>query len=92
MKNNLIGVVDKIKLLTLFPDMLVRFTLQVNDAQINCLVANKKICHQLLFLPNGEHEVALFGHYNKRQQLIVEKLIVRQTISKKPALLGGCRM
>ncbi|MEG0254617.1 MAG: hypothetical protein RR554_09700 [Vagococcus sp.] len=90
MKKNLIGVVDKIKLLTLFPDMLLRFTLLVDEGKINCLVVNKEICHELLFLNNGENEVALFGHYNSRQQLIVEKLVIRQSKNRPHDLLERC--
>lgn len=82
-KKNLVGIVDKVKLLTLYPDKLLRFTLVTEEENINCLVANKDIIHQLLFLNNGKVEVALFGHYNTRKQMVVEKLMIRHSIDLK---------
>ncbi|MGX6993927.1 hypothetical protein CBF34_06990 [Vagococcus penaei] len=81
MKNNLTGVVDKIKLLSSFPDMLVRFTILTNNETINCITSDRKIGNQLLFLEDGRSQVAIFGHYNSRKQLVVEKLALRNPTS-----------
>ena len=81
MRNNLIGTVDKIKLVSSFPNMLVRFSLQVGDDSVNCITNEKKICNSLMFLEDGRTEVAVFGIYNARKQLVVKKLIVRNPTS-----------
>lgn len=81
MRNNLIGTVDKIKLVSSYPNMLVRFTLHVGNQSVNCIVSDKKICNSLMFLEDGRTEVALYGNYNSRKQLVVKKLIVRNPTS-----------
>lgn len=77
MKNNYIGTVDKIRVIKTFPDMLVRFTLLTSDGPVNCVVANNTIGNQLLFFENGKTEVAVYGHANKRNQLVIEKMMIR---------------
>lgn len=72
-----IGVVDKIRVLTSFPDMLVRFTLHTSKGDINCLVANKQIANKMLFLDENKYQVSTFGHYNNRKQFVVQKLAIR---------------
>ncbi|MGX7023828.1 hypothetical protein [Vagococcus hydrophili] len=89
-KENLIGVVDKIKCLSMYPNILLRFTLVIGSDKVNCLVTDKAICHQLLFLENGKKEVALFGQYNQKQQLIVQKLALRHSVSMESSLLKEC--
>lgn len=89
-RNNLIGVVDKIKCLSMYPNVLLRFTLIIGNDTVNCLTANKMICHQLLFFQNGEKEVAVYGHYNVRKQLIVEKLAVRHSEIASSPLFKEC--
>lgn len=81
MRRNLIGVVDKIRSLKTFPDMLVRFTLIVGNEKVNCVVSDRQIGNSLLFLEDGKTEVALFGDYNSRKQLVVKKLVVRNPTS-----------
>ena len=81
MNRNLIGTVDKIKLVSSFPDMLVRFSLNVGNDVVNCICGDKQICHSLLFLEDGRTEVALYGQYNSRKQLVIKKLIVRNPTS-----------
>ena len=78
MKNNLIGTVTKIRVLKTWPEMLVRFTLISEQQEVNCLVAQKNIANQLLFFEEGLTEVAVYGHYNLRQQLVIEKMMMRQ--------------
>lgn len=77
MKNNYVGVVDKIKVVKTFPDMLVRFTLVTKDENLNCIVSRKEIADRLLFLEDGKTEVAIFGHTNSRNQLVIEKMMFR---------------
>lgn len=76
-KNSYVGIVDKIRVIKSFPDMLVRFTLHTPSADINCLVSKKKLANLILFLEDGKFELATFGHYNSRNQLVIEKFTVR---------------
>ena len=77
MKTNQIGIVDKIRVIKTYPDMLVRFTLVTEDENINCIVTKKELAQQLLFLENGETEIACFGHYSKTNKLVVDKMTIR---------------
>lgn len=76
-KNSYVGIIDKIRVIKSFPDMLVRFTLHTPSADINCLVCKKELANLLLFLDDGKFELATHGHYNNRSQFIVDKFIVR---------------
>ncbi|MGM0216925.1 hypothetical protein [Enterococcus sp. AZ126] len=76
-KNSYVGVVDKIRVIKSFPDMLLRFTLHTDFKNINCLVSKKELANLILFLEDGKFELAIFGHYNRRKQFIVEKFTVR---------------
>lgn len=76
-KNSYVGVVDKIRVISAFPDMLVRFTLRTSSADINCLVCKKELANLILFLDDGKFELATHGHYNNKSQFIVDKFIVR---------------
>ena len=78
MKKNLIGTVTKIRVLKTWPEILVRFTLVSEHQAVNCLVAQKEIASQLLFFEEGLTEVAVYGHYNPRRQLVIEKMMLRQ--------------
>lgn len=81
MKTNQIGIVDKIRVIKTYPNMLVRFTLQTSKGQINCIVCKKELANQLLFLEDGKTEIACFGHVNKKQQLIIDKMTIRNPSS-----------
>ncbi|MGY3765382.1 hypothetical protein ACWOAH_11180 [Vagococcus vulneris] len=81
MRRNLTGTVDKIKLLSSFPDMLVRFSIIDNDIVVNCIVHDRSLGNRLMFLEDGKSEVAVFGHYNSRNQLVVEKMALRNPSS-----------
>lgn len=76
-KNSYVGVVDKIRVIKAFPDMLVRFTLRTSSDDINCLVCKKELANLLLFLDDGKFELATHGHFNDRSQFIVDKFTVR---------------
>lgn len=81
MKLNQIGIVDKIRVIKTFPDMLVRFTLITSMETINCVVSKKELAQQLLFLEDGKTEIACFGFFNERQQLILNKMTIRNPTS-----------
>lgn len=72
-----VGIVDKIRVIRSSPDMLVRFTLRTSDDNINCLVCNKELANLILFLDNEKYEVSVHGHYNSRNQLVIEKFFIR---------------
>lgn len=76
-KNSYVGVVDKIRVIKSFPNILVRFTLHTQFENINCIVSRKELANLILFLDDGKFEVATFGHYNSRNQFVVEKFNIR---------------
>ena len=76
-KNSYVGVVDKIRVIKSFPDMLVRFTLHTQSEDINCLVSRKELANLILFLDDGKYKLATFGHYNNRNQFVIEKFNIR---------------
>ena len=90
MINNPIGIVDKIKLVTSFPDMLVRFSLVVGDETVNCICGDTSICNSLLFLEDGKTDVALFGIYNSRKQLVVKKMFIKNPTSFEKEVAVRC--
>ncbi|WP_142429371.1 hypothetical protein [Enterococcus faecalis] len=76
MKPNYVGVVEKIRMLSMYPKMLVRFSLVTQDETINCIVSKHELSNMLLMLPE-KSELAVYGHLNKRNQLVIDKMIVR---------------
>ena len=51
MKPNYVGTIHKIKVLTTYPEMLVRFSLQTQKETINCIISKKELADELLMLP-----------------------------------------
>lgn len=78
---NPIGLVDKIRVVKTYPNMLVRFTLKTSQGKINCLVAKKELANQLLFFEDAQTEIACFGHINPKEQLVIEKMTIRNPSS-----------
>ncbi|CAM2950719.1 MULTISPECIES: hypothetical protein [Enterococcus] len=76
MKTNYVGVVEKIRMLSMHPKMLVRFSLVTPDETINCIVSKHELANTLLMLPE-KSELAVYGHLNKRNQLVIDKMLVR---------------
>ncbi|MBL1229008.1 hypothetical protein IW492_07145 [Enterococcus sp. BWB1-3] len=76
-KHSYVGIADKIRLVSSFPDLLVRFTLHNRNEPINCLVAKRELANLILFLEDNTFELSVFGHFNSRKQLVIEKFIVR---------------
>lgn len=77
MRTNQIGIVDKIRVIKTFPDMLVRFTLVTPSESINCIVTKKELAQQLLIIENGQTEIACFGHVSKHNYLVIDKMTIR---------------
>ncbi|GGC87691.1 hypothetical protein [Enterococcus wangshanyuanii] len=75
-KNSYVGVVDKIRVINMFPDTKIRFTLHSSE-DINCIVRNKKLANLILFLDENRYEVSVHGYYNSRNQLVIEKFFIR---------------
>ncbi|UQF20227.1 hypothetical protein M2921_08625 [Enterococcus faecalis] len=69
--------IHKIKVLTTYPEMLVRFSLQTQKETINCIISKKELADELLMLPDGT-ELAVYGRYNQKRQLVVVKMCVRK--------------
>lgn len=76
-KNSYVGVIDKIRVIKSFPNILVRFTLCTQSEDINCLVCRKELANLILFLDDGKYELATFGHFNSRNQFVIEKFSIR---------------
>lgn len=81
MKVNHIGIVDKLRIIKSYPEMLVRFTLITPEGQINCIVTNKPLAQQLLFIEDGQTEIACFGHIRQKNCLVIDKLTIRNPTS-----------
>ncbi|MDN3100718.1 hypothetical protein P0E61_10210 [Enterococcus faecalis] len=79
MKTNYVGVVEKIRMLSMYPKMLVRFSLVTQDETINCIVSKYELSNMLLMLPE-QSELAVYGHLNKRSQLVIDKMLVRKSL------------
>ncbi|OOL76421.1 hypothetical protein B1P85_16695 [Enterococcus faecalis] len=79
MKPNYVGTIHKIKVLTTYPEMLVRFSLVTQDETINCIVSKCELANMLLMLPE-KSELAVYGHLNKRNQLVIDKMLVRKSL------------
>ncbi|GGC97679.1 hypothetical protein [Enterococcus wangshanyuanii] len=79
-KNSYVGVIDKIRVINMFPDTKIRFTLHATE-DINCIVRNKKLANLILFLDEGKYEASVHGYYNSRNQLVIEKFFIRNADS-----------
>ncbi|MDT2850188.1 hypothetical protein P7H60_13620 [Vagococcus carniphilus] len=74
MKASAKGTISKIRVLKLAPQTLVRFTLKAEHQTYNCIVSRKNIVDQVLMLPEETKNISVYGHFNKRNQLVIEKL------------------
>lgn len=70
------GLLDKIRVIKTQP-LLVRFILRTNHEPINCVVANIEIADKLLILEEGKYTISVTGHFNKRSQLVIESMQIR---------------
>ncbi|MBF8807453.1 MAG: hypothetical protein IC227_02395 [Enterococcus lacertideformus] len=71
-----VGLLDKIRVIKTQP-LLLRFTLETNHEPLNCIVANVEIADKLLIMEERKYDIAVTGHFNKRHQLVVESMQVR---------------
>ena len=74
--NKYVGLLDKIRVIKTQP-LLVRFTLQTIHESINCVVADIEIIDKLLIKDDGKYNIAVTGHFNKRNQLVIASMYVR---------------
>lgn len=61
-----------------FTPYLVRFELKTPEQNYNCLVA--KDAFNFVYLAEKNAPISIFGHFNKRHQLIVDKYHVKNGI------------
>ncbi|WP_338453505.1 hypothetical protein [Latilactobacillus sakei] len=61
-----------------FSPYLVRFELKTKERTYNCLVAKDAL--NFMYLAEQSAPIAIFGHFNKRHQLIVDKYHVRTVV------------
>lgn len=61
-----------------FTPYLVRFELKTPEQSYNCLVA--KDTFNFMYLAQEGAPISIFGHFNKRHQLIVDKFYVKNVI------------
>lgn len=71
-----VGLLDKIRVIKTQP-LLVRFTLETIHQPLNCIVANVEIADKLMMMEERKYNIAVTGHLNRRNQLVVESLRVR---------------
>ncbi|MET1109722.1 hypothetical protein [Enterococcus faecium] len=57
--------------------LLMRFTLRTSHEPINFVVANMEIVDKLLILEEDKYTISMTGHFNKRNQLIIESMQIR---------------
>ncbi len=50
MKSNYVGTVEKIRMLSMYPDLLVRFSLVAYDETINCIVSKREFANKILMI------------------------------------------
>lgn len=58
-----------------FDPYLVRFTLSTSEQDYNCLVAKDVV--NFMYVAEEDAAISIFGHFNKRKQLIIDKHHVR---------------
>ena len=58
-----------------FSPYLVRFTLSTPEQNYNCIVA--KDAFNLIYVAECGAPIAVYGHFNQRQQLVIDKYNVR---------------
>lgn len=68
-----VGLLDKIRVIKTQP-LLVRFTLETIHQPLNCIVANVEIADKLMMMEERKYNIAVTGHLNRRNQLVVESL------------------
>lgn len=58
-----------------FSPYLVRFTLSTSEQDYNCLVAKDAL--NFMYVAETDAPISIYGHFNQRHQLIIDKYSVR---------------
>lgn len=72
------GTINSAVKVVSFTPYLVRFELKTPEQSYNCLVA--KDAFNFVYLAQEGAPISIFGHFNKRHQLIVDKYYVKNVI------------
>lgn len=72
------GTINSTVKVVSFSPYLVRFELKTDEQSYNCLVA--KDAFNFVYLAQEGARISIFGHFNKRHQLIVDKFHVKNVI------------
>jgi|GEM_PF-6338183 len=67
------GLLTQIKVIKEKP-LWVRCTIITETKPINCIIADERISHQILMLPDDKYTVSVKGHFNVKDQLIIRGL------------------
>lgn len=67
------GLLTKIRVIKEKP-LFVRCTLVTETDSINCLIAREMLSRQIMMLPDDKYTVAVKGHFNKKDQLVIRDL------------------
>lgn len=65
---------------------MVRFIFVTIGKSYNCIVVKPELITVLLMLQDGKYNIAVEGHINKRKQLVVSDLTVRNPEKTAKAL------
>lgn len=79
MKKNLVGTFEKLRFIGDYPNIMIRFTLITDEGHVNC-IATKEIANRLMMMVEKK-EIAVYGHYNAKNQLVIEKMMIRNPSS-----------
>lgn len=61
-----------------FSPYLVRFELNTDEQSYNCLVA--KDAFNFVYLAEKNAPISIFGHFNKRKQLVIDKYHIQTRV------------
>lgn len=62
-----------------FSPYLVRFELKTAEQNYNCLVAKDAL--NFMYVAEMDAPISIYGHFNQRKQLIIDKYYVRTAVS-----------
>lgn len=72
------GTINSAVKVVSFSPYLVRFELKTPEQSYNCLVAKDAL--NFMYVAEEAAGISIFGHFNKRKQLIVDKYHVKNVI------------
>ena len=71
-----VGLLENIRVVKEVP-MMARFTLTTIRRSYNCIVVKPELTTILLMLQEGKYTISVEGHFNKKKQLVVTNVTVR---------------